>query len=1072
MRNYCTKQMLTIFRLVTCLLLYGSHLSAQISGKVTDAETGEALIGASIVHEETRKGTITDFEGLFSLEAAPAAVLEISYTGYNTQQITIGTATHLEIQLESGVLIEEVVVTGYSVDTRRKTPGSVSTIKPRDLQITPSGNVEQQLMGRVPGVTVLTNGQPGTTSQIRVRGYGALGGNEPLYVVDGVPVQSIDFLAPDDIESTTVLKDATAASIYGARAAGGVVVYTTKRGKKNQQKMRIQYNGMVGITTPGKGFDLMNPADQAEWTWTAIRNAAEQAGIDPIFNHPQYGSGEQPVLPDYLIVGNETGVVGTVNLEDHRDLYNIDLNAGPIYQVVKANKEGTNWYDEFMRNAPLHRHHLGISGGSTKSQYYLGLGMQHQEGIIPRQYFSRYSLRINTNFDIAPFMRLGQNFQGTYRGSSTILGSGGGVGTAAELNGISFIRSTPPLIPIYDEFGGFAGNAPGIGRGNIVAESFRRKNDLSFTTQAFGNIFLEVEPIENLLLKTSFGGRFINFNSRSQLERTYWTGLDDIAGSFNQVAAYTAQWSWTNTLQYQKSFAAHTLQLLLGQEALDQGTGYSLNGFGVNPFSEDINFVGLSTLESREVEGGPSNGVRFASYFGRLNYDYADKYILSVVLRRDGSSRFGRQNRYGTFPAFSAAWRVSSEKFMQAVPFIEDLKLRGGYGIMGNSNNVNPNNQFSLFSTSLDAASYDIGGTNTSSVGGFYRTRIGNSAAKWEKAITANVGVDALLFNGKLDVGVEFWKKETEDLLFRLPITVQTGNFAEAPVVNVGKMLNKGIDFIVSTKGKRKDISYEFSINGGFLENKIVELAPGLDNLPNRSINVGGHVPVLNQIGYPLSAFYGYEVQGIFQNAAEVEVAATQEGAATGRFRYRDINNDGMINVEDRTFLGSPIADFTGGVNVKLAYKNVELELYGFASIGNEIYNVQKRFLHFSFGNNTLSEQVKESWTVDNRDATIPLFENVANFSTSNQVNSYYVEDGSYFRLQNITLSYLLPATLLDRWKMERVRLFISSNNVFTITGYSGLDPMVANSVDTNFGIDRDNYPLTRSWVFGVNVGL
>jgi len=1069
-----------IFKKNWCILLLflanQYSLSAQINGIVTDAETKEPLIGASIIHQASGKGTVTDLDGQFSLDIMSSEILDISYTGYRSQQITIDTNTYLTIQLESGVLINEVVVTGYSIDTRRKTPGSVSTIKPRDLQITPSGNVEQQLMGRVPGVTVLSNGQPGTTSQIRIRGYGALGGNEPLYVVDGVPVNSIDFLAPNDIESTTVLKDATAASIYGARAAGGVIVYTTKKGSKSKQKMQIQYNGMLGVTTPENGHELMNPQDQATWTWTAIRNAALQAGVAPVFNHPQYGTGAQPVIPDYLLVGNEPGVVGTVNLADHQDLYNIDIDAGPIYQVVRANKEGTDWYDALMRNALLHRHHLGLAGGGAKNQYYVGLSMQQQEGIQLDQKMDRYSLRINTSFDIAPFLRFGENFQATYRGTSTLLGSGGGLGTATESNGISATRALT-ILPIYDEFGGFAGNSiPGGGRGNSVAESYRRENQLNFTTQAFGNIFLEVEPIENLIIKTSFGGRFSNLNSRSQLKKTYWAGLNDVSGSYTQLSAYTTQWVWTNTLQYRKKIGAHSLNVLFGQEALDQGSGYDINGFGLNPFSEDINFVGLSTVQAREVEGGPFKGVRFASYFGRLNYDFSDKYLLSLVLRRDGSSRFGRQNRYGTFPAFSAAWRLSSEDFMQGLSFIEDLKIRGGFGIMGNSNNVDPNNQFSLYSTNLDAASYDIGGTNTSAVEGFYRTRIGNPTAKWEKAITTNIGIDALLFNGRLDVGVEFWRKETTDLLFRLPVTVQTGFFAEAPVVNVGNMLNKGIDFIISTKGNWQNFRYQFSINGGFLENKIVALAPNLDNLPNRSIVVGvgvvGLTPILNQVGYPLSAFYGYEVQGLFQNPAEIEAAAAQEGAAPGRFRYKDINEDGIINLEDRTFLGSPIADFTGGLNLKLSYKNWELEVYGFASIGNEIYNVAKKELHFYQPDFAISEQVKDSWTVDNPNASIPLFENVANFSTSTQSNSYYVEDGSYFRLQNITLSYSFPPSLLRRWKMENIRLFVAANNLFTITGYSGLDPMVANNLDTNFGIDYANFPLTRSWVFGLNVGL
>jgi len=408
---------------------------------------------------------------------------------------------------------------------------------------------------------------------------------------------------------------------------------------------------------------------------------------------------------------------------------------------------------------------------------------------------------------------------------------------------------------------------------------------------------------------------------------------------------------------------------------------------------------------------------------------------------------------------------------MENFGFIEDLKIRGGYGIMGNSNNVNPNNQFNLFATSIHLSSYDIGGTNSSAAEGFYRSRIGNPSARWEKAITANIGIDALLLNGKVDFGIEFWRKKTSDLLFQLPVTVQTGFFAEAPFVNVGEMLNKGVDFTISMKGRANDLRYRVSLNGGFLSNKIVALAPGIENLPNRSISYGSITPVLNQVGEPLSSFYGFDVIGLYQDQSEVDAAPSQEGAAPGRFRYRDVNEDGIINQDDRTILGDPIADFTGGLALRLAYRNFELEVYSFASIGNEIYNISKsRTDFYGEGGTAIPERIKESWTFDNPTGNIPIYENTANFSTNTQSNSYYVEDGSYFRLQNITLSFLLPKTIVRRWDVEKFRIYASVNNAFTITGYSGLDPGVGGSLDTNFGIDLGNYPITRNVAFGVNV--
>lgn len=1036
-----------------------------------DSETNEPLVGVTVLLLGTNTGATTDQEGKFSLLAKVGDIIVCSYIGYTRQEILIDTED-LSISLVSGLLMEEVIVTGYSVDIRRKIPGSASTVMARDIQIAPSGNIEQQLQGRVAGVNVITNGQPGTTSQVRVRGYGALGGNEPLYIVDGVPVNAVDFLSPGDVASVTVLKDATAASIYGARAAGGVVVYTTKRGQKRKQKLKVSYDAMFGVTTPGAGPSVMNPQDQADWTWAAIRNAAISRGEIPEFFHPQYGNGAKPVLPDYLLVGPSAGVVGAVDLTAQRELYNIDLDAGPIYQVVKANKAGTNWYDAVMRNALLNRHHLGVSGAGAASRYYVGVGMQDQQGIVRNQQFSRYSFRVNTEFDLLPFLRVGENFQGTYRATRLLEGEAGGIGSADTW---TFVNSslTNPIIPIYDEFGGYAGNAaPGVGINwsNPVADAENQKDNRDFAVQTFGNFYLELEPIKGLVFRSSFGGQFSAANSRKYTKTTYHSINKRTIPAFSQFSSYTAQWVWTSTASFKKTMGYHGVDLLMGQELLDQGSGFTISASGLDPFSENIDYIGLSTLTSRTVEGAPFKGVRFASYFTRMNYDYADKYLVSAVLRRDGSSRFGSKNRFGVFPAFSAAWRISSENFMQRFTFIDDLKLRGGFGIMGNSNNVDPNNQYSLFSSSLDASSYDIQGTNSSTVEGFYRTRIGNPAAKWEQAITANIGLDMLLFNGKIDIGIEFWRKRTKDLLFRVPVTVQSGFFAADPFVNIGEMLNQGIDFTITNEGRINGIRYQITVNGGFLNNEIVALAPGIESLPDRSSTYGGIRPILNQVGQPLSAFYGFEVQGLFRDQAEVDAAANQEGAAPGRFRYRDINEDGVIDQQDRTNLGNPIADFTGGLALRLGFRNLELEIYSFASIGNEIYNLSKRFTDFYNAGSAIAEQVKDSWTFENPRGQIPIFENVSNFSTNTQSNSYYVEDGSYFRMQNITLSYLIPKAMINKWNLEKFRLYISVNNAFTITGYSGLDPSVGGSRDTNFGVDRGNYPMTRNWIFGVNL--
>jgi len=1115
---------------------------AQITGVVYDATADEPLIGASILIKGTATGTTSDIDGKYTLNTSVGDVIIVSYLGYDSKEINVGEKSNLDVRLTQGLVLDQVVVTGYSVDTRRNTAGSVSTLDAVAVQAVPSGNVEQQLQGRVPGVTVVSNGQPGTTSQVRVRGYGSLSANEPLYVVDGVPTNNIEFLAPDDIENITVLKDATSASIYGARAASGVIVYTTKKAKKNQP-LKVFYNGLIGITTPGEGTPIMNPQDQAEWTWKSFRNEAIQAGIadtsgivDTLqYSHDQFGTvfitdlGEfvdevideegniiksdiSPVLPDYLLdVDQRSGIrlpQDSLNLDRQENMYNIDPNLGDFMQLIKANKEGTDWYDAITRNALMHRHNVGFRGSTEKAKYYVGLNMQQQEGILLHQQFNRNAFRVNTEFDVLPWLRIGENLQVTHRSARILLGDNGGAGSSDDENIILSASRMASIIPVYDEYGGWAGTtAPGFNNpANPVAVLDGAKNDRGFSTGLFGNVFLELEPLDKLIFRTSLGGNYTSFNSKTYTRRQYENAENNTSFGFGENAGWSRNWVITNTLNYKFNVGNFAdFDVLLGQEALNIGSFRTLSASGIDPFSQNVDFVTLNTVNNALANGYHTNGSNYASYFGRLNFDIFNKYIISAVVRRDGSSRFGSENRYGTFPAISAAWRLSDEAFLNNVSFIEDLKLRVGYGIMGNSNPVDPNNQFNSNGTNLDLSSYDISGSNSSAAQGFFRDRIGNPFAKWEQAITSNIGLDALFFNGRLDVGVELWQKNTEDLLFRLPITVMNGQNATAPFVNVGKMKNTGFDFSVVTKGKRNDFRYELNFTGGFLNNEIVELSENVQNLPGRSAEYRGITPILNQVGHPISSFYGLQVEGLWASQEEVVAAneavrntaiaanpeltqeeidaiVFQDGAAPGRFKFTDLNGmdengeltgvpDGKIDIADRTVIGNPVPDFTGGLIIDLDYKNFGIEMYTFASIGNEIYNVSKRFTDFAlFKGAALSENIKDSWTFEDPTGEIPIYDNSSNFSNLGQSNSYYVEDGSYFRLQNITLSYNLPSSFIQKANMSKVRLFASANNLLTISGYSGLDPSVGGAADTNFGVDLGNYPITKSFQFGVNV--
>ncbi|PLK43344.1 TonB-dependent receptor [Emticicia sp. TH156] len=1055
-----------------------------VSGKVSDAR-GEAIPGASISVKGTTTGTISDAEGNFKINVPTAGgTLVISSIGYKTVQVALTNQSTLNITLEDDAAgLDEVVVTGYSVDKRRESTGAISTVKTKDLTTVPSSSVEQQLQGRVAGLTVVTTSQPGSGSQIRVRGFGAFGGNEPLTIVDGLPSDA-SFLNPEDIESTTVLKDASAASIYGARAANGVIIYTTKKGKKNAKKLNVTYDGVFGFTDPGKGQKMMNPQDQATWTWTALKNSGAP------LSHPQYGTGPTPIIPDYLKVGDRSGVVGTIDLAAEKLKYNITgPTIGDYYQVIKANKEGTDWYKELTQTGTIQRHSLGFEGGGDASRFYVGLSLQDQQGILPSQRAKRIAMRVNSEFDLFKNVRIGENIQLTYLQILGRQGANNGLQSSQDENDILAAFRSPTILPVRDEFGGWAGTtALGFGQGsNPVANQQAGKLNRNFNGIVSGNFYVEVDVIKDLTLRSSIGGTYNNSYGWGYGRPIYET-LENksVVWSYNENARFSLGWTFTNTISYKKKFGIHNVEVLAGQEALNTGFGKNISADGRAPFSGDPNYITISTLDIRNpANSGKDNGVNFNSYFGRAIYTLKDKYIVTGVIRRDGSSRFGSNNRYGVFPAVSAAWRLSDEPFMKSLSWVNDLKIRGGYGTMGNSNNVSPVNQFNLYEQNVGTSGYDINGTNAGIVGGFRQSRIGNPNAKWETSITKNIGFDGSFLKGKLDVILDLWQKDTKDLLYTLPIT-QTVGGATPPSVNVGTMVNKGIDIQIITRGKwGTDLGYSFDVTGSFLNNEITEIGGGLKYLQDVNPGFRGVNPIRNQLGYSLSSFYGYKVVGLFQTQEQVNQALlekatpgaaipTQTGAGLGRFRYADLNGDGKIDADDRTYLGSPVPKFTGGLNFSLSYKNFEMLAYFYTSIGNKIFNISKRFTDFYplFAGAAISERVKNSWSPENPNTDIPRFEQNDGFSTGSQSSSFYVEDGSYLRFQNLSIAYNVPSAIASKMKLGRIRVNAAVNNLFTVTKYSGLDPQVAGAADTNFGVDLGNFPMTRQVTFGLNVGF
>jgi len=1055
-----------------------------VTGTVSD-EGGVPLPGANVVEKGTSNGTQTDFDGNFSLNVDTSGTLVISYLGFQTLEVAINGQTVMTITLqEDAAALDEVIVTGYQTETKRETTAAVSIVKAEELAAIPSGNVEQQLAGRVAGVTVVTNGQPGTTSQIRVRGFGAFGGNQPLYVVDGYPVLNIDFLSPDDIESTSVLKDAAAASIYGARAANGVIVYTTKQGKKGKRKTNITLNIQSGVTDPNVSGspEMLNPQDMARYTHIAYENNAAATGTAPQYTHPQYGSNPTPRFPDYLHADGQNGVFeADVNLAQIRA--NFEANPEDVF-LIRPNLAGTNWYKEITRIAPISRIGLGFDGGTEDGRYYLGLSAQTQSGILLSNELARYTLRFNSEWDVTPWLSIGENFQTTYRSVVGQQGAAGGAGIADEESEVLSAYRMPTIIPVFDEFGSYASTrASGFNNPRNPVRRLVRNNgdDVAFQVEFIGNLYANVKLADGLSVRTSIGGQYNNFTTQNYGFRYLGDSEPEASNSFSESWGYGFQWIFTNTINFDKTYGKHGIKAFAGIEAIEGANsprtprrGRSIFGSGINPFSTDLDFITMSTVQSPVVQGNIFTGVNFSSLFGKLDYNFDERYYVSGVIRRDGSSVFGENNRYGVFPAVSGSWRIIAEPFMQNQNFITDLKVRAGWGEMGNSNNVDPSNQFSLAAANLARTFYPIGGQNSGADEGFATSRIGNNDAKWETSTTLNIGFDLSLLDNKIEVQFDWWKKDTEDLLFQVPLAGVTGNFASAPSVNVGAMLNQGVDFQIVGRGNfTEDLSFQVTTNHSFLKNEVVEFAPGIEFLDG--IGFRGIQPTRNQIGRPLSSFFGYNVIGYFNSQAEVDSSPAQDGKGLGRFRYEDVNGDGAITPDDRTYLGDPVPSYTGGAVFELNYKQIKMEMFWNWSLGNEIFNQSKWFRDFfgTFEGSAKGVAAFRSWTPElGNNAAAPIWESVSNLSTSGAANSWYVEDGSYARLQRLALVYAFDDKVLDALGLTKFEVGVSANNIWTITDYSGLDPVVGGDVDTRFGIDVGNYPATPQYLLNVNLGL
>lgn len=1072
---------LTVKRLclaVSILLISTITLAQQkkVSGRVTD-RSDNPVAGASVVIKGSTAGTITDEQGRFTISVPnDQSILTVSYVGLDTRDVAVRGSTNLSLSLTSNQsALNEVVVTGYSSQRRKDITGSVAVVNVNNLRQIPSGTTESLLQGQAAGVTVVNSGVPGGGSNVRIRGITSIGNTDPLVIIDGTP-GSLHDLNVNDIESMQVLKDAGAASIYGVRGSNGVVVVTTKKGRAG--KARVTYDAFYGTQRPLKdGFNIANTAETGQAFFRQYQNSGTP------FNHKQFGSGSAPSIPDYI-----TPVRGKEG----------DPNTNPatyaLYsnQITRANKEGTDWFHEVFNPARIQSHTVSASGGSDKSTYFMSVGYFDQQGTLLSTYLKRYSARINTQFNIKDKIRVGENAYVFYKQNP-------GFTNQNEGNIISHTYRESPIIPVYDIMGNFAGTgSQGLGNAqNPVANALRQKNNRANDWQVNGNIYAEVDFLRHFTARTSLGGTIDNFYFYNFSYTAYENAENNAnPNGFTEGSGYNAGRTWTNTVTYNNIIGKHNIRVLAGTEAIvnygrslvaSRGNYYITN---VGNLTVDPNLFVLNFGAGTQTNSGSPYQSSLYSQFARADYNYADKYLLSATVRRDGSSVFDPSNRYGIFPSFTGGWRISRESFFPQTSWLNELKLRGGWGKLGSISNINATNAFTLYGQSSASSYYDIAGANNTAVFGLRASQVGNVFTTWEEDIVTNIGLDATLFKNKVEFSIEWYNKAISGLLFRPPVAAAFGDPTTA-FVNSGNISNKGIDAAITYHGAiRRDL--RFDVTGTFTSYKnLVQSLPAGVKYQDRGSAGSGRIGSFTRLqpGQAVGAFFGYEMVGLFQDAGDVSKSPTQQDAAPGRIKFRDVDGrdangnltgkpDGKINVDDRTFFGNPNPDFTAGLNLAVTYKNFDLSSFFYASVGNDVINYVRYWTDFPqvFEGAVSKDAVNNSWTPQNTNAKVPILERSANFSNTQQFNSYYMENGSFLKCKSLVVGFTVPSNKLSRFGVDRFRIYGQVTNLFQLTKYTGLDPELTGSDlgnNSNFGIDFGNYPANQKvFTLGVNLSF
>nr|WP_297165535.1 TonB-dependent receptor [uncultured Dysgonomonas sp.] len=984
-------------------MLFSMNILAQDQKKVTGVITdlkGEPIIGASVVAKGTTTATISDIDGTFSLDVSNNPVLTISYIGYISQEVpTLGKSDLKIILKEDSKILDEIVVVGYGVMRKTDLTGSVSSISAKTIKDKPVANIGEALQGRASGVQVISSGKPGDNVSFRIRGISTINNSEPLLVIDNVPTDMpLNALNMEDVESVDVLKDASATAIYGSRGANGVVIVTTKRGKSGDGSISLSANwGIQEATNMPKMLDASQFASLHN---EMIKN----------YNNPNYV--QRPDFADPTALGT-----------------------------------GTNWLDELFRKAIMQNYTLSYSGGNDKSNYYVSGGVFDQEGIILNTSYRRYTFQFNSESKVRSWLKFGNNVtlshdvkkQGSYS--------------------VRDAMAALPTQPVFNEDGSFSGPGEpayqyGDIRNPIGSATLNKEQTKGYNVLA--NAFAEIKIKDNLTFKTLGGIDFKFWDKRNFYPKYNWKPIPQPQSNLYEESNKSMTYLWDNTLTYMETFnEKHHLNVMIGSSA--QNNVYNNMSASVQNFLTDNNNQLNNGLTDPTV-GGTKNDWAILSFIGRANYNFADKYLLTATIRRDGSSRFSKENRWGTFPSFSAAWRLSEESFYNRNKWVSDIKLRVGYGETGNQAGID---NYAYF-TRLKTGQYVFNGTPVSTL---YPKVMPNPNVRWETVKQLNAGVDLSLLNQRINVVIDAYLKNTSDMLVPMSVPITTGySDIDVPSINAGKVRNKGVELTVSSFNLRGAIEWNTDFNISYNKNEVISMNDGVPLFVGNDINMT-KVQV-NSEGHPIGSFYGYVTNGIFQNQQEVDRYAIQVpgGTAPGDIRFRDLDNNGVINADDRTYIGNPSPEWTFSMNNTFAYKEFDLQIFLQGVAGNDIYNANRIWQESMSIPQNQTTKVLDRWTGEGTSNSVPR----AIYSDPNQNvrhSNRFIEDGSYLRVKNLTLGYTLPKSISQKAYLSMARFYISCQNLLTLTKYSGFDPEVNVS-----GVDLSTYPVTRTLSMGVNV--